>query len=229
MSLKDLLGLFDDKKTNQSNDLNVSLQQGANFNSMQSRIEASVEPRLALIEQTTKPGLGSIIENFSGNSSEAPLTKVNTAEYKQLQDLEDNFNKAVSAYTQKQNAFMKVKKNAKPGYTKGARKNELDAMFKALQAKAIELQQKTMAFHGQHQQLAGVGGQLSQQKSATLQQLQELQSQQARLNKLMTEGDTLSASIQDNTLQMNAAYMRYFVWLGAAITLGLVAMHRAAK
>lgn len=229
MSLKDLFGLFDDKKTNQSNDLNVSLQQGANFNSMQSRIEASVEPRLALIEQTTESGLGSIIENFSGNSSEAPLAKVNTAEYKQLQDLEDNFNKAVSAYTQKQNAFMKVKKNAKSGYTKGARKNELDAMFKALQAKAIELQQKTMAFHGQHQQLAGVGGQLSQQKSATLKQLQELQSQQGRLNKLMTEGDTLSASIHDNTLQMNAAYMRYFVWLGAAVTLGLVAMHRASK
>ena len=272
MSLKDLLGLFDDKKTNQSNDLNVSLQQGANFNSMQSRIEASVKPRLALIEQTTEPGLGSIIENFSGNSSEAPLTKVNTAEYKQLQELEDNFNKAVSAYTQKQNAFMKVTKVAdaesckgwtcstngqfcppdrsgssgsstgfccrdgkwvagacEPGYTKGARKNELDAMFKALQAKATELQQKTMAFHGQHQQLTGDNGQLSQQKSATLQQLQELQSQQARLNKLMTEGDTLSASIHDNTLQMNAAYMRYFVWLGAAITLGLVAMHRAAK
>jgi hypothetical protein len=272
MSLKDLLGLFGDKKTNQSNNLNVSLQQGANFNSMQSRIEASVEPRLALIEQTTEPGLGSIIENFSGNSSEAPLAKVNTAEYKQLQELEDNFNKAVSAYTQKQNAFMKVTKVAdaesckgracstngqfcppdrsgssgsstgfccrdgkwvagacEPGYTKGSRKNELDAMFKALQAKATQLQQKTLAFHNQHQQLAGTDGQLNQQKSSTLQQLTDLQSQQARLNRLMTEGDTLSATIHDNTLQMNAAYMRYFVWLGAAITLGLVAMHRAAK
>ena len=117
----------------------------------------------------------------------------------------------------------------KTGYTKGSRKNELDAMFKALQAKATQLQQKTMAFHGQHQQLTGADGQLNQQKSSTLQQLTDLQSQQARLNRLMTEGDTLSAIIHDNTLQMNAAYMRYFVWLGAAITLGLVAMHRAAK
>ena len=283
MSLKDLLGLFDsNEKSNQGNNLNVSLQQGANFNSMQSRIEASVEPRLALIEQTTEPGLGSIIENFSGNSSEAPLTKVNTAEYKQLQELEDNFNKAVSAYTQKQNAMMNdttpknctttnisdIKwchdagpwgsdfgccllndKNAKCptgrsngtlngyqkckggtiGLTKGAKKNQLNTMFKALQAKATELQQKTMAFHNQHQQLTGTDGQLNQQKSSTLQQLTDLQSQQARLNRLMTEGDTLSATIHDNTLQMNAAYMRYFVWLGAAITLGLVAMHRAAK
>lgn len=270
MSLKDLLGLFDDKKSNQNNNLNVSLQQGANFNSMQSRIEASVEPRLALIEQTTEPGLGSIIENFSGNSSETPLAKVNTAEYKELQQLEDNFNKAVSAYTQKQNALMTVKKVAdadacpgwscstngqfcppdrsgssgdgfccrsgkwvsgacEPGYTQGAKKNELDTMFKALQAKATELQQKTMALHGQQKQLTGTDGQLNQQKSSTLQQLKDLQSQQSRLTKLMSEGDTLSASIHDNTLQMNAAYMRYFVWLGAAITLGLVAMHRAAK
>ena len=45
----------------------------------------------------------------------------------------------------------------------------------------------------------------------------------------MRQGTTLSAEIQDNRLQMDAAYMRYFVWLGAAITLGLVAMHRAAK
>jgi len=264
MSLKDLLGLFDDKKTNQNSNLNVSLQQGANFNSMQSRIEASVEPRLALIEQTTEPGLGSIIENFSGNSSEAPLAKVNTAEYKQLQDLEDNFNKAVSAYTQKQNAIMsktvipppeschgwacdtngqfcppdrpgssgagfccRSGKWASGTCEKGDANKELNTMFKALQAKATELQQKAKTFH--RQQLSGDDGQLSQQKSSTLQQLTDLQSQQSRLNKLMTEGDTLSATIHDNTLQMNAAYMRYFVWLGAAITLGLVAMHRAAK
>ena len=45
----------------------------------------------------------------------------------------------------------------------------------------------------------------------------------------MREGDTVSAEIQDNRLQMDAACMRYFVWLGVAITLGLVAMHRAAK
>ena len=224
MSLKGLLGLFDsDKNSNQSNNLNVSLQQGANFNSMQSRIEASVEPRLALIEQTTEPGLGSIIENFSGNSSEAPLAKVNTIEYKKLQELEDNFNKAVSQYTQKQNAIITSKHHS------GKDWKNLGDMFKKLQAKATELQQKTLAFRNQHQQLTGTDGQLNQQKSSTLQQLTDLQSQQARLNRLMTEGDTLSAIIHDNTLQMNAAYMRYFVWLGAAITLGLVAMHRAAK
>jgi len=301
MSLKDLLGMFDsNKKSNQSSNLNVSLAQGANFNNMQARIDASVEPQLSLIEQTTSPGLGSIIENFSGNNYEAPLNRVNTKEYKELTALEDDFNKALSAYTTKQNAMLSgaqqvtrgkgydwdiIKNNiisttaqnptdcasacnansscsaweAKSDGSKcylinkanisapaggrtaewsaalanrelhGTVKAQMDAMFNALQAKARLLQQKTMAFHAQNQDLVGQSGTLTGQKASTLQQLQVLQARTAKLDKLLTEGDTLSAELTDNRLQMNAAYMRYFVWLGAAITLGLVAVHRAAK
>jgi len=303
MSLKDLLGMFDsNKKSNQGSNLNVSLAQGANFNSMQARIDASVEPQLSLIEQTTSPGLGSIIENFSGNNLEAPLNKVNTKEYKELQALEDDFNKALSAYTTKQNAMMNGAQQATRGKgydydtiknnilwegqkgtspkdcaaacnansnctaweaksdgsrchlinkanisaplggrsadwsaalanreLQGTVKAQMDAMFNALQAKAKTLQQKTMAYHAQHQNLIGKDGTLTGQKASTLKQLNILQERNAKLDRLLTEGDTLSANLTDNQLQLNAAYMRYFVWLGAAITLGLVAMHRAAK
>lgn len=315
MSLKDLLGMFDpSKKANESSNLNVSLSQGVNFNNMQAKIDASVEPQLSLIEQTTSPGLGSIIENFSGNTPEAPLNKVNTKEYKELQALEDDFNKALTAYTAKQNAVMSGAQQAtrgkgwnwddikdhimfqgekspadcaaacnadsnctgwetcnngqvaggcggcymfnKPNLSpptsnqtnnglgvqppslqaalanrelQGTVKAQMDAMYNALQAKAKVLQAKTMAFHAQHQSLAGKDGALTKQKAATLQQLQALQARNEKLDRLMTEGDTLSAEIHDNQLQVNAQYMRYFVWLGAAVTLGLVAMHKAAK
>ena len=111
----------------------------------------------------------------------------------------------------------------------GTVKAQMDAMYNALQAKAKVLQAKTMAFHAQHQSLAGKDGALTKQKAATLQQLQALQARNEKLDRLMTEGDTLSAEIYDNQLQVNAQYMRYFVWLGAAVTLGLVAMHKAAK
>lgn len=299
--------MFDpSKKANESSNLNVSLSQGVNFNNMQAKIDASVEPQLSLIEQTTSPGLGSIIENFSGNTPEAPLNKVNTKEYKELQALEDDFNKALTAYTAKQNAVMSgaqqatrgkgwnwndikdnimwqgerspedckaacnadssctgwetcnngksgpgcqgcymINKpnlsppinNGDPTYQsalanrelQGTVKAQMDAMYNALQAKAKVLQAKTMAFHAQHQSLAGKDGALTKQKAATLQQLQALQARNEKLDRLMTEGDTLSAEIYDNQLQVNAQYMRYFVWLGAAVTLGLVAMHKAAK
>jgi len=301
MSLKDLLGMFDsNKKSNQGSNLNVSLAQGANFNSMQARIDASVEPQLSLIEQTTSPGLGSIIENFSGNNLEAPLNKVNTKEYKELTALEDDFNKSLSAYTTKQNAVMNGIQQATRGKgydwnvikdsilsstaqnptdcasacnsnsnctawearsdgtkcllinkanisapaggrtaewsaalanreLQGTVKAQMDAMFNALQAKAKTLQQKTMAYHAQHQNLIGKDGTLTGQKASTLKQLNILQERNTKLDRLLTEGDTLSANLTDNQLQLNAAYMRYFVWLGAAITLGLVAMHRTAK
>ena len=299
--------MFDpSKKANESSNLNVSLSQGVNFNNMQAKIDASVEPQLSLIEQTTSPGLGSIIENFSGNTPEAPLNKVNTKEYKELQALEDDFNKALTAYTAKQNSVMSgaqqatrgkgwnwndikdnimwqgerspedckaacnadssctgwetcnngksgpgcqgcymINKpnlsppinNGDPTYQsalanrelQGTVKAQMDAMYNALQAKAKVLQAKTMAFHAQHQSLAGKDGALTKQKAATLQQLQALQARNEKLDRLMTEGDTLSAEIYDNQLQVNAQYMRYFVWLGAAVTLGLVAMHKAAK
>ena len=242
MSLKDLLGMFDpSKKANESSNLNVSLSQGVNFNNMQAKIDASVEPQLSLIEQTTSPGLGSIIENFSGNTPEAPLNKVNTKEYKELQALEDDFNKALTAYTAKQNSVMSgaqqatrgkgwnwndikdnimwqgerspedckaacnadsnctgwetcnngksgpgcqgcymINKpnlsppinNGDPTYQsalanrelQGTVKAQMDAMYNALQAKAKVLQAKTMAFHAQHQSLAGKDGALTKQK-----------------------------------------------------------------
>ena len=50
MSLKDLLGMFEPKQKRMVPDnLNASLAQGANYNNMQSRIDASVEPQLSLI------------------------------------------------------------------------------------------------------------------------------------------------------------------------------------
>ena len=307
MSLKDLLGMFEPKQKRMVHDnLNASLAQGANYNNMQSRIDSSVEPQLSLIEQTTSPSLGSIVENFSGNTMEAPLNKVNTKEFKELQDLEDQLNKQLTAYTAKQNSILSGAQQAKrgkgwewndikdnimwqgekspddceaacnadssctgwetcnngksgpgcqgcyminkpnlsppgdvgdPSYQsalasrelQGTVKAQMNTMFKNLQAKAKELQQKTMAFHAQHQNLTGKDGTLTNQKASTLKQLKNLQGQNVKLDKLMRQGTTLSAEIQDNRLQMDAAYMRYFVWLGAAITLGLVAMHRAAK
>ena len=312
MSLKDLLGMFEPKQKRMVPDnLNASLAQGANYNQMQSRIDASVEPQLSLIEQTTSPSLGSIVENFSGNTMEAPLNKVNTKEFKELQDLEDQLNKQLTAYTAKQNSILTgipqakrgkgwewndikdnimwqgekspadceaacnadsnctgwetctngkkcrfgqgcsmfnkpnlsppveldVPKELVAGYQsalanrelQGTVKAQMNTMFNNLQAKAKELQQKTMAFHARHQELTGENGTLTNQKASTLKQLKNLQSQNVKLDKLMRQGSTLSAEIQDNRLQMDAAYMRYFVWLGAAVTLGLVAMHRAAK
>ena len=222
MALKSLMDMFKLPENHKENtNLNVSLQQGVNFNYMQNKIEQSVEPQLNLIEQTTSPNLGSIIENFS-NGSESPLTGTNEMEYKKIQQLEDQFNKALSKYTAKQNAM-----TSKP--LKGNVKGELDGMFKVVQEKAGHLRDAVQKFHAQRQDLTGQAGRLTKQKANTLNQLKTLQSRQDMMDRLMAEGSTLQAKVEDNRLQMNAAYLHYFIWFAAAVTLGLVAIKRSAN
>ena len=53
-----------------------------------------------------------------------------------------------------------------------------------------------------------------------------LNSSQNRYNNLISQNNTLEAALEDSRLQMNSEQFRYFIWLGAAITLGLVALHK---
>ena len=297
--IKEVLGLFDLQEQPKKKYLNVSLQQGVNFNTMQSKIADTVKPQLPLIEQTTEPGLGSVQENFSVNASEQPLIATNTKEYKELKALEDDFNKTLSAYTTKQQAALKAEHGPSGGdarnlqewqcstggtfniydttlltdeqkakvkqqwpdkessyysctegckgtcdpkdphspsiladtssLTPGAAKAQLKTLFKTLQAKAQLLNEAMQRFHIKRQSLIKKKGVLATQKTDTLAQLKQLQTSEDKFNRLVTQGDTLEGELEDNRLQMNSEYLRYFIWLGAAITLGLVAMHKAAK
>lgn len=104
MSFKDIVGLFENKKPFAKSNLNASLQQGNNYNTMQEQLESSVLPQLSLIERTTQSNLGSVVENFS--NSETPLTKVNQHEYKMITKTENDFNKAISNLTVKHKAML---------------------------------------------------------------------------------------------------------------------------
>ena len=297
--IKEVLGFFEISEQPRKNYLNVSLQQGVNFNTMQSKIAATVKPQLPLIEQTRKPGLGSIQENFSGNASEQPLIATNTKEYKELKALEDDFNKTLAIYTTKQEAALKAahgpqggdarnlqewqcstggtfniydaalltdEQKAKvkqqwpdkePSYysctdgckascepknphsasiladtkslTPGAAKAQLRTLFKTVQDKAQLLNAAMQKFHVKRQSLVKEKGVLTTQKSDNLAQLKQLQTSEDKFNRLVTQGNTLEGALEDNRLQMNSEYLRYFVWLSAAVTLGLVIIHKAAK
>ena len=216
MALKSLMDMFKlDGNHKENAGLDVGLQQGVNFNYMQNKIGQTVKPQLNLIEQ------GSSIENFS-NGSESPLTGTNEMEYKKIQQLEDQFNKALSKYTAKQKSMI-----SKP--LKGNMKGELDGMFKVVQEKANHLREAVQKFHAERQDLTGNSGRLTKQKKNTLTQLKNLQSRQDTLDRLASEGTTLQAKVDDNRLQMNAAYLHYFIWFAAAVTLGLVAIKRSAN
>jgi len=225
MSVKHLLSkLFDvsDESSSCSN-LNVSLQQGNNYNNTQSQIRATVTPQLALIEQTSNPKLSSIVENFSNMSTNSALVDVNTKEYKELVKIENDFNSSLANYTQKQQAYMQsVPKSSEHATAKG----QMELSFTELQSEAASLKTTMDKLNAQKLNLNGNDGAITIQKRSTRPQIAVLHQKQNILNKLMTEGDTLEGELEDNKLQMRAEYIRYFVWFSAAVTLGLVAFHK---
>ena len=91
--VKNLLG-FGNKLNN-----DPGLKQGSAFNSMQKQIIDRTLPALPLMEETTMPGLGSIVESLSNQeSAESPLKNVDKREFKALQKLETEFNQKLTQY-----------------------------------------------------------------------------------------------------------------------------------
>ncbi len=80
--------LFSTQKTVDNNLGGASLMQGARFNKMQSAIENPVYSHLALMEQTTGAGLGSIKEPLENNSQ---LPSLDNKELKVLSKMERKY------------------------------------------------------------------------------------------------------------------------------------------
>lgn len=70
---------------------------------------------------------------------------------------------------------------------------------------------------------------LSMQKENVAKLLQKNDEKQSVIRHLTAQRDTLNGALEDNRLQMTAAYMRYFVWFVAASTMGLVGIKMLAK
>jgi hypothetical protein len=76
-----------------------SLMQGAEFNILQKRIINNTLPDLPLMEQTTMPGLGSIVESLGNqDSTKTPLELIDKKEFNTLKELEIEFNQKLTEY-----------------------------------------------------------------------------------------------------------------------------------
>ena len=227
------LGLSPAKSRNAG--LNVSLRQGANYNHMQGEIIAGVLPRLGLIEQTTEPGLGSVVENFSSNNPQQPLDDLDKKEMDELAELENEFLTIYSDYAQRQknlaDAFVDDGGRGAPKSADDARAS-LNKLFNEINVKAEALRKRMNRTHQARQRLVSkstdLTGDLTKLNKDFGGDVEALQKKREMVKRLMQQGDTLEGELKDNTLQLNAVYMRYFVWLAAAITLGLVAVRKGA-
>lgn len=219
--------LFGRKETGSSMP-DEALQQGVTYNHLQNRIMSRVYPNLPLIEQTSGAGLGSLVETLENMSdAKTPLEKTDAAEWKRLSALEDKFNKTLSDYTQAYKQYTESLINSSgpvelnsPLYAKVRKLNdELLTLSKNMWGQVQNI-------HVQDQQLEST----VQKHRAVLQtRLQSLSGERDRLNQLARQQETLTGELANSHLVVDSAYYRYIVWFGAAVTLGLVAMHRAAQ
>ncbi len=236
MSLTGLMQSLGLSRTKSGNaGLNVSLRQGANYNHMQGEIIAGVLPRLGLIEQTTEPGLGSVVENFSSNNPQQPLDDLDKKEMDELAELENEFLTVYSDYAQRQKTLADDFVDNDGRFDKKAANDaraSLNRVFNQINVKAEALRKRMNRTHQTRQKLVSkstdLTGDLTKLNNDFGGRVDALQKKRDMVKRLMQQGDTLEGEFKDSTLQLNAVYLRYFVWLAAAITLGLVAVRKGA-
>lgn len=207
-----------------NNQKDPGLAQGAEFNTLQNIIIKKTLPELPLMEETSMPGLGSIVESLSNqDSTETPLELTDQKEFKALKNLEKEFNQKLTEYVAAYKATMESAANS----------NTPSDIAKNLSRLNDELLDISNRMWEQIQDLHTADARLqktiTQKRHVLRNQMQQLQGYQQQHQKVSDIHNTLNASVEDHQLQLNAAYLQYLVWFFAASTVLAVGLHQMSK
>jgi len=206
------------------------LKQGAAFNSMQKQIIDRTLPALPLMEETTMPGLGSIVESLSNQeSAESPLKNVDKREFKALQKLETEFNQKLTQYVAAYKA--QLEHITSEGANRDNKENKnLAAQVQRLNNELLDISNRMWTrIQKLHTTDVKLQKALIEKRSVLRKQMQQLQGRRQHHEQVRTSGSTLEGEIDDNNLQVNSLYLQYLVWFFAASTLAVVAFHQVTK
>lgn len=222
---------------------NTLLNQGKSFLNIQKDYKYMVDPHLKLIEQTTSPKLGSLIENFSGNFTD-DTNKV-AAEVAAIND-DGAKTAATAAFT---NAINQYNANLKtyqaqaltPGSVTNyppSGKNTAGTKFAAMNAMytqladlnnmiTAKLTRRTSGGSKGYDYQAGSGQagagdqpQLLEQRAKILGPVQTaLSAQRGTYDAHVRDLNTLIGEGADTEIRAKSAYYKYIVWLIVSITL----------
>lgn len=215
---------------------NTLLNQGKSFLNIQNDYKHMVDPHLKLIEQTTSPKLGSIIENFSQNFTDK--TNKLAAEVSPSSDdgantvALQNFIAAINNY----NALLKKYQSIAlvPGIS-AAEAQKKEALGEQLTAQVTALNKMVTTKlvgrttggakgydyqAGSGQEAAGDQPQLLAQRHNINNTLQDsLTAQRASYDAYVRDVNTLMGEGSDTEIRAKSAYYKYIVWLIVSITL----------
>ena len=205
-----------------------SLMQGAEFNILQKRIINNTLPDLPLMEQTTMPGLGSIVESLGNqDSTKTPLEFIDKKEFNTLKELEIEFNQKLTEYVA---AYKNNLENIVTTQNASGENSELNSQVSRLNEELLSISnrmwEQTQNLHTTDTRLKKA---IYEKRTVLRNQMQKLQDQHQQHQRIKIASSTLKGEIEDNRLQLDSAYVQYLVCFFAASTLAAVAFHQVTK
>jgi len=211
--------------TENDNMFNILLKQGKKFLEIQDDYKYMVDPHLKLIEETSSPKLGSLIENFSQNYYE-DLTAVggeaNNPVHKDFQTLINNYNATLKQYQ-----AIALSSNSSPTdiENKTNLNNTLISLLEQMNTVVVaKLTQPTInqpfdAQSGSGQVGTGDQPALLAAREALMSQNAQLQIQRRQYDNEVDSLNTLMGENSDGKIRARAAYYQYLVWMIVSITM----------
>ena len=226
---KILSNLFGNESHTSEAPTDPNLMQGQRFDFMQNAIVARVLPTLPLMEQTTGPGLGSIVEPLetSGGSSNNSVNELNESEMGKLRAMENEYQALITQLMKLDSTSANPANYKKSEQSQDANiVNQLKQLNVKINASINKLIKQTEKTHGVNNVAKGDGRTHAQNLRA---QLNTLMEKKSRMDSLLAKRQTLNGQLQDRRLANDSTYLHYIAWFISAVTLGAIALKEISK
>lgn len=195
--------------------LDILLNQGKKYLSLQEDYEHLEEPHLKLIEQTTGKNLGSIIETLVSSSGVRKFTK-----------LESTFNGLLKKY---QTASEEHLKSVSSGSSKRASTSQLNEI-KDINSKLMQvLEEMEDLVTSSGMDTSQTGTKLANKRRNIKSSSDNLMVSQTAYENNKNKLTSLSGEDEEGKIRTKSAYYNYLVWLIVAITLSAFAIRHVLK
>ena len=240
-----LSNLFGNETHTSNAPTDPNLMQGQRFDFMQNAIVSRVLPTLPLMEQTTGPGLGSIVEPLETNegSSSNSVNELNESEMGKLQAMENEYQSLVGQLlalnstssnpntynpVMEKRSFLGLSYTVPDGESPTAAdiRNRLMQLNVKINASINKLIKQTEKTHG----VNNVAKNDSRTHAQNLRsQLNTLMEKKSRVDSLLAKRQTLNGQLQDRRHEADSTYLHYIAWFISAVTLGAIALKEISK
>ena len=226
-----------------------NLMQGERFDFMQNAITSRVLPALPLMEQTTGPGIGSIVEPLEVASSSDnkdqydSVAALNESEMGKLQQMENQYQNLVAQLlalnsTSSNPTTYKPEVKELPFFfgthipieeespTAANIHNQIKQLNVKINASINKLIKQTEKTHGVNSTAKDIANTHGQNLRS---QLNTLMERKSRLDSLLAKRETLKGQLEDRRRELDSSYLHYIAWFLSAVTLGALAFNKLAK